>query len=549
MSTDTNKHSVWSAYPVPLFVVLAGILLYVFFFAPVTVTLDGYSHLYGAKALSWMFGGQPEAHSNFSYNSPLVPNWLCALLLVALSNIVSNELALKLLIVLTGVALLSSLYFCIDTRLYDRNQRAQVLIVLLPFALNSYLTAGFLGFLISSAICLFVLALLFRYGLRMPFGFQLIIACLLLVAYFSNPLPLVISFLFPSAYFIAESKIQWRDGWRHSVTALKRHALDIWPWALPACAVPWFYLRLAKTAQPPPAYSVPVSLLHRTVELTRDAVMSLAPTFSVGTLFVALLSFLLAGVVLCSRKLFLQNRLRSTCLTLLIVSMIVLYVVVPDELGDASGIANRFLLQAVFFLALLALTSGVFEARFLTLCSLVAALSVVGFAGEYLLVSRSLAPAVAELELTMQSIPRHSRILILGYRMTPNCKGFPLLESTVPQRHWALASTLRNELIVLNDYQANTSHFPLRHLKSRSSVVNEVDLSSERKTAAWFEILNNDQDVDYVVSWGTPSGVTRLDDTCKKSVEPPFEEILKIRHDLVVSKQGTSRVELWRKRG
>jgi hypothetical protein len=294
---------------------------------------------------------------------------------------------------------------------------------------------------------------------------------------------------------------------------------------------------------------MPVSLLHRTVELTRDAVMSLAPTSSVGTLFLALLSFLLAGVVFCARKLFLQNRLRCTCLTLCSVSMVVLYVFVPDELGDASGIANRFLLHAVLFLALLALTSGVFEARFLTLCSLVAALSVVGFAGEYLLVSKSLAPAVAELGLTMQNIPSHSRILILGYRLTPNCKGFPLLESTVPQRHWAMASALRNELIVLNDYQANTSHFPLKYLKSRSSIINEVDSSSERKTAAWLEILNNDTDVDYVVSWGTPSEVTRVDDLCKKLVEPPFEETLKIRYELVVSKQGTSRVELWRKRG
>jgi hypothetical protein len=548
LTAVSKKHSAWSLYPVPLLAFLVVLLLYVFFFAPVTVTLDGYSHLYGGKALSWMLGGQPEAHRNYSYNSPLLPNWLCALFLAVLSNIVSNELALKLLIVLTGMALLFSLYFCIDGTLYNRHQRAQVLIVLLPFALNAYLTSGFFGFLISSSLCLFVLGLLLRHGLSMPLRFKLVVGCLLLVAYFSNPLPVIISFLFPCAYFIVEAIFQWRDGWRRSATALTRHAFDIWPWVAPACIVPWFYLRLSKAVEPH-TYSVTFNLLHRSVELSRDALVAISPTPSVGTLFVVLLSLLLGGMLLCSRKMFEQDRLRFTSLTVLIVSTLVLYVFVPDEVGDAAEIANRFLLHAAFFLVLLALTSGVFEARFLTLCSLVAALSVVGFAGEYLNVSKSLAPAVDELGLGLESVPRHSRILILGYRMTPSCKGLPLLERTIPERHWALASTLKNELIVLNDYQGNTSHFPLKYLRSRLAVINEVDLRSERQRAAWFEILKTDPEVDFVVSWGTPSGITRLDNTCTNSVDPPFEEALKIRYDLAFFKKGTSRVELWRKRG
>src|ERR1035438_10711883 len=60
---------------------------------------------------------------------------------VALSNIFPNELALKLLIVLTGIALLSILYFCIDVSEYPRHQRAQVLIILLPFAVNAFVCA------------------------------------------------------------------------------------------------------------------------------------------------------------------------------------------------------------------------------------------------------------------------------------------------------------------------------------------------------------------------------------------------------------------------
>ena len=146
LTTLPKKASIWSLYPILLLALLTASLLYVFFFAPASVTLDGYSHLYEAKVLSWMLHSHPWVHRYFSYNSPLLPNWLCTLLLAALSSIVPDELALKILIVLSAVLLLFSLYYCVDATQYCRQQRAQVLIILLPFALNAYLTLGFYGF-------------------------------------------------------------------------------------------------------------------------------------------------------------------------------------------------------------------------------------------------------------------------------------------------------------------------------------------------------------------------------------------------------------------
>jgi hypothetical protein len=545
LTTEPKKHSASSLYPVPLLAILVIFLLYVFFFAPVTLTLDGYSHLYGAKALGWMLAGQKEAHSYFSYNSFLLPNWLGGLLLTALSAIIPNELALKLLIVLVGIALIASLYFCLNIALYPRHQRAEVLILLLPFGLNAFLTLGFYGFLISSSICIFVLGLILHHGLSMPLRLKWATACLLLVAYFLNPLPVIVSFLFPCAYFIAEALIHWRDGWRHLATALKRHVFDIWPWLPPACLLPWFYLRLSKAGPPDPS-SITFNVKARSMALARYAFLPIAPTFSVWTLFTALLIILLAGALLRPQKPSLHDRLRFTSLAVLIVSSLILYLTVPDNVGDGSYIANRFLLYCALFLVLLAFTTEVFDARLLTLCSLLAAFSVIGFGGEYLLVSRHLAPAVADLRLAMESVPRHSRILILGYRMTPNCMGWPLLEMSVPARHWAMASTLKNQLIVLNDYEANSSHFPLQYVRPQpASVVDDFGLNAERQRSAWFEILKSDPDVDFVVSWGTPSGVNN----CPNAVAPPFEEAFRSNYDLVYFKEGASRVELWRKRG
>ena len=554
--TAANQHSALSRYPVLLLALLVALVLYLFLFAPVTITLDGYSHLYGGKMLKLMLGGQPEVHRSFSYNSLFVPNWIDALFLAALSTVVSSELALKLLIVLIWAALLSSLYFCIDVTQYRTQQRAQVIIVLLPISLNAYLTLGFYGFLISSSLCMFILGLVLRYGLGMSLRLQCVTSCLLLVAYFSHPLPVIVSFLVPCAYGIAGAVVHRLDGWRRFGEVLKRHAFDVWPWLPPAFMLPWFYVRLAKTSAlvgaEPHANSLTSTwahrMIHRIEALTLDVYIS--PTASVGILFIALLAILLAGVILRPRQLWLRDPVRFTALTILIIATLVLTMIAPDQVGDGSDIVNRFLLHSALFLVLLALTSGVFEARLLTLCSFIAALSVVVFAGEYLLVSGRLAPQVDEVRRAMETLPKNSRILVMAYRMTPSsCPGLPLLERTIPERHWALAGALKNELIVLNDYQGHTSHFPLKYVTDRYTGVKDelrlaADSSGERNRATWFEILKNDSDVDFVVSWGTSRGPN-----CLNPVYPPFVEALKSRYEMFFFKQGSSRVELWRKRG
>ena len=92
-----RMRSISRLYPIALFSLLVVLLLYLYLFAPVTLTLDGYGHLYEGEALEWMLRGVPEVRSTFYYNSLLLPNWLCTLALAALSSIVSSELALKLL--------------------------------------------------------------------------------------------------------------------------------------------------------------------------------------------------------------------------------------------------------------------------------------------------------------------------------------------------------------------------------------------------------------------------------------------------------------------
>ena len=46
----SKRHMSWSLYPVALLALLVILLLYLFLFAPVTVTLDGYSNLWSRGA-------------------------------------------------------------------------------------------------------------------------------------------------------------------------------------------------------------------------------------------------------------------------------------------------------------------------------------------------------------------------------------------------------------------------------------------------------------------------------------------------------------------
>ena len=201
----------------------------------------------------------------------------------------------------------------------------------------------------------------------------------------------------------------------------------------------------------------------------------------------------------------------------------------------------------MLILAILALRAEPFQPRLVMTCGVLCSIIVTAFAGEYLLVSRRLTPAVAGLEEVMSVIPQGSRILSLNYRATPSCPGWPLLERAMPESHWATGVAAARNLIVLNNYEALSRDFPLvyRQTNIGMNAGDELDLKDGSKLSAWSDMLRtNALNSDFVVLWGVPSGVA----CSSPPVTPPLEDALKVRYDRVVSVSEVSRAEVWKRR-
>lgn len=107
-----------------------------------------------------------------------------------------------------------------------------------------------------------------------------------------------------------------------------------------------------------------------------------------------------------------------------------------------------------------------------------------------------------------------------------------------------MLETISRELIVLNDYEPATEHFPVQYREQRfSSIAHEFDFTAARK-AARVQALDSAEAGTFVVSWGVPSGGT----DCGAWVEPPLQADLRRHYALRYQSEGNSRVQVWERR-
>lgn len=151
---------------------------------------------------------------------------------------------------------------------------------------------------------------------------------------------------------------------------------------------------------------------------------------------------------------------------------------------------------------------------------------------------------VEELSGAMAEIPSHSTVLLLDYRLTPNCQREYLLEITQPERHLPVLEAASREFVVLNDYEPASEDFPLVYRHSEySSIVDDYRFSAF-EAAQWRNALAQGRPADYVLSWGVPNG----NSGCGDANSAPVTEELSRYYELRFERRGSSRIQVWRAR-
>jgi hypothetical protein len=525
-----------------LFMVAALTLLASMLLAPIPLSLDGPSHIYGALVMRHLFAGETIYRQNFQFTSLLIPNWLTSLIAAVIampeaapwSILVMNGLT----ILLIGMGLLSLIRRC-GNEPKTPEQRYYLYTILTPLAMNVFVILGYWGFLISTGLCLIAVAVLKddRFVWR-----RIVAPVLILLGVWAHPVPVMLTALIPIAGYaraIFEVRRSKRDTAKMLTAAF---AADMLPWCLAGVLIAQFIPNLFAHGGAMPPVNLTSQLLYRLIGLARpEALSEVWPTVTVGGLFIAYVGVLSVGAFAPS----VRNVFRWQ-LTVFLGMLLVLYFIVPDEVGSASDILRRILWIAILITAVISV-SGVLALNvwYLRLCAGCAAAITILVAVQYLSLSLRMEPAVQELRVALANVPIGSKTLLLGYRLAPRCDRSAILEQTAPERHWALMEMIPRQLVVLNSYEPAKEYFPVKYRDQRFGSITDEFKFTVRKEAAWRDALESADPGTFILSWGVPSDRTA---GCEDWLEAPLWEDLRDRYELRYQNANHSRVQVWERR-
>lgn len=163
-------------------------------------TIDGPSHVYNAWVLQQLVRGNHLVAQWYAIDWRPNPNWsghvVMALLMTIFPPVVSEKLLVSGIVALFGIAMW--LYAgCAD------DSARPLAVIALPFSYHLLLQAGFYNFSIGVALYFFIVAIWWRRRDRPDVRTIAIVAALLLLCYFSHPLPAMLAVLSIGILWIA----------------------------------------------------------------------------------------------------------------------------------------------------------------------------------------------------------------------------------------------------------------------------------------------------------------------------------------------------------
>lgn len=450
------------------------------------VTHDGPAHVYSASLITRLISGDSLSADFFEFNSFPVPNWMGHILLSILNLVLSGNISERIIIGLYIASLpVSFRYF-----LLTLNPNAQWASYLcFPFIYSLLFYLGFYNFLLGLTALFFSLAFLIRHENVLTRKNLLIIGLLSLLLYFCHLFVLAFFILAVAAlpvtdFFGAVHEKKTKEFFK----AIYRKAVLLLLTLAPCLLLMAGFLVTHPEKGDTFGAMIKTEALYNLfiarplITLRFDTELDYATTISI-----AFWLLFLYNIVVFIRRMQFD---RKAALLVLCVVLLAAYFFVPDQLGSGSFVSHRLLIFFYLF-ALLWIGTNIIpnlvkgsSAFFFVMVSLV-------FLNYHYTESENLDTDAREFASASDSIKTGSVVLPLGYSgnwLHTNLSNYISADKNV---------------IMLDNYEAGMTHFPLRWKKEMNPYTSmnfsSLDMPCTELTEYERAIGRN---VDYVLRWG-----------------------------------------------
>jgi hypothetical protein len=469
------------------------------------VTADGPSHLAGAAVLAhYSDPGSTVLRQYYWIDLSPSSNLLTELLLAGMMRLVSPSNAEKLLVIGYSIAFPLSVRYAI--RSIERGA-LWLAFLGLPFTFNPLFFLGFYNFCYGVALSMFTIGFALRHRRSWNLGTTAILALLYLLTYGAHLLPFMMALAF-IGIVAASDALGWLRQARRTGVLWSEAVRDVGGQLLPPvlAALPAFTLAmsfLVRTGEASPSGTVRRSVGRVVVGLgtLTDVLVSYTSAEVVCSLLLALVfAYLIIGIV--RRVGWRAIRGPAAPFAAAVVFAFLVYLVVPDQVGQFSSINYRLGLYVVLFLVLWLAAQPV-GGRIQWLSCIVALVVALSLAAVRVPTEARYDRYVAEFDQARHVLRPNSTLLTLRVRLDrPRFRRSPdpLLHET-----GRLAAEAKG--VDVNHYEAMLAYFPVQfrpqyNLQRRFG----SKYDNLRAPSTWAELLKDGRlagkGADYVLLWG-----------------------------------------------
>lgn len=523
-----------------LLVLLIGFALWPIWGYSYFLTNDGPCHLYNAGILrDMLLGRNTELWASwYSLNSRLDPNWLCHIILMALQLVMSPNLAEKVFLSTYVIG------FVLGFRYLARSihwENGSLAFLALPFVYNKVLLFGFFNFALSIAIVFFVWGFWLRHRDSGNWRHWLALSGLLLLLLFTHAMGYTLGVATIACHGLAEWLLGLGAAGRKQAhrAFLRKLGFGLLA-ALPSIILFLVFLSGQDTTAVPSQVKLH-KLYHDFIELRSLVLFHNGEAAWPIVLSVVIGVGLVVGLVRMRR-----GGWRHEGLLLMWVVALYMFFNQPATVGRAAIMPER--LQAIPFLLVLAWLACQKLPFLMRKGAVLAGIVVTVMLLVLRLPNHALTSAAVEEWMTAANhIEPNKSVVMLSYAPEgryPNAETVLSKEAFIFGHATEYLGTVK-PLVILNNYEANATWFPLRWLPDRDPFMHLADgpgfegwlpMADFRK----FQSVTG-ATVDYVITW------------CLTADLRPFKEVeimqarLREDYDEVFVSDG-NRIRLWRRR-